>query len=103
MVAKKRKSKRQSLQKKYKIQRRTKDHHKKLKKGRVVGSLKKKTNDNFVPNSLPYKEDVLKEMQAAKERMENMKQRQKEKRQEEIVCSLFERLVSLIIISFFFF
>lgn len=84
MVAKKRASKRVTLQKKYKVERRTKDHHKKLKKGKMVGSLRKKLVDNFVPNSWPYKEDVLKEIQAAKDKMEDQKIRQREKRQEEM-------------------
>jgi nuclear GTP-binding protein len=84
MVAKKRASKRVTLQKKYKVERRTKDHHKKLKKGKMVGSLRKKSVDNFVPNSWPYKEDVLKEIQAAKEKLEDQKQRQRDKRQEEM-------------------
>ncbi len=57
MVAKKRASKRVTLQKKYKVERRTKDHHQKLKKGtkKMVGSMRKKLVENFVPNSWPYK------------------------------------------------
>lgn len=89
MVAKKSKSKRVSLQQKYKIQKRTKEHHKRLKKGRLsIGSKKKKEDGNFIPNSWPYKEDLLKQIQTAKERMEEMKIRQKEKRHEEIVSPI---------------
>ena len=88
MVAKKSKSKRVSLQQKYKIQKRTKEHHKRLKKGRLNGDKKKKVADNFIPNSWPYKEDLLKEIQLAKDKMEDVKMRQKEKRHEEIVSHM---------------
>mmetsp|Transcript_23853 Transcript_23853/g.34986 ORF Transcript_23853/g.34986 Transcript_23853/m.34986 type:complete len:558 (+) Transcript_23853:42-1715(+) len=82
MVAKKRKSKRQTLQQKYKIQKRVKDHKKKVKKGIIVGTRKTKKNDNHIPNDWPYKAELLQEIQAAKEKMELVKQRQKEKRSE---------------------
>ena len=85
MVAKKRKSKRQTLQVKYKIQKRTAQHHKRLKKGAVLHSSRKKQSELSIPNNWPYKADLLKEIQAAKEKMESVKLRQKEKRQEEIV------------------
>ena len=69
MVAKKRKSKRQTLQVKYKIQKRTKQHHKRLKKGAVLHSgAKRKKPELSIPNSWPYKEDLLKEIQSAKVR-----------------------------------
>jgi nuclear GTP-binding protein len=92
MVAKKRKSKRQTLQQKYKIIKRTKEHHRKIKKGKVSATAnqiqRKKAlakAENRIPNAWPYKEDLLKEIESAKERMEEMKQRQKEKRKEEMV------------------
>lgn len=85
MVAKKRKSKRQTLQQKYKIVKRTKEHQKKVRKGRLVNGTKKSAaNDTRIPNEWPYKEDLLKEVQAAKDRMEANKIRQKEKRKEEV-------------------
>lgn len=85
MVAKKRKSKRQTLQQKYRIIKRTKEHTRKLKKGVIVsGHSKKKVRDS-IPNAWPYKEDLLKEIQAAKEKMEENKLRMKDKRKEEIV------------------
>eukprot|EP01038_Epipyxis_sp_PR26KG_P006905 gene6905-9457_t len=85
MVAKKRKSKRQTLQQKYKIIKRTKEHHKRLNKGKLVGKVVvKKKNDNHIPNAWPYKEELLKEIQVAKDKMEDLKQRQKDKRREEI-------------------
>jgi nuclear GTP-binding protein len=88
MVAKKRKSKRTTLQNKYKIQKRTKEHHKRLNKSEngPGGRLKKKkfTAADQIPNAWPYKEDLLKQIQAAQEKMEAVKQRQKDKRAEEI-------------------
>jgi GNL3L/Grn1 putative GTPase len=76
MVAKKRKSKRQTLQTKYK----------RLKKGSLtIGSKSKKSADNHIPNAWPYKEDLLNEIQNAKAKMEELRLRSKEKRREEIV------------------
>lgn len=88
MAAKKRKSKRQTLQQKYKIIKRTKEHHRKLKKGVIVSSGSKKKIRDSIPNAWPYKEDLLKEIQAAKEKMEDNKLRQKEKRKEEVVSEI---------------
>lgn len=86
MVAKKRKTKRVTLQKKYKIQKRTKEHHKRLKKGRLEGNyMGKKKDDNFIPNAWPYKEELLKEIKGAQERMEVAKTKQKEKRLDEMM------------------
>ncbi len=87
MVAKKRKSKRQTLQQKFKIIKRCKDHKKKLKRGILSNGKKIRTKrtDNRIPNAWPYKEDLLKEIQEAKEKMEEVKQRQKDKRKDELV------------------
>ena len=88
MVAKKRASKRQTLQQKYKIQKRVKEHHKRLKKGVLVRTGKKnKGQDNRIPNDWPYKGELLQEIAQAKEKMELVKQRQKEKRSETMVSS----------------
>ena len=88
MVAKKRKSKRQTLQQKYKIVKRTQEHHKRVKKGAIVSKGKKKIVDNHIPNAWPYKEDLLRDIQAAKDKMEDLRLRQKEKRAEEVVSIL---------------
>jgi nuclear GTP-binding protein len=86
MVAKKRKSKRQTLQTKYKIVKRVKEHNKRLKKGSLtIGSKSKKNADNHIPNAWPYKEDLLNEIHNAKAKMEELRLRSKEKRKEEIV------------------
>ncbi len=92
MVAKKRKSKRQTLQQKYKIVKRVKEHKKRLKKGVLVGKKSKKAKIDRIPNAWPYKDDLLKEIQVAKDKMEEMRQRQKDKRQELLVY-LLEYLV----------
>ncbi len=80
MVAKKRASKRQTLQQKYKIVKRVKEHHKRLKKGILTGRVLKKNKDDRIPNAWPYKEDLLKEIQVAKDKMEDMKVKQKEQK-----------------------
>ncbi len=84
-MAKKRKSKRVKLQQKYKIQKRTKQHHKRIKKGVLVGKMRKKLVDTGIPNAFPYKAELLKEIQVAKERMEEVRLRQKEQREQEIM------------------
>jgi nuclear GTP-binding protein len=89
MVAKKRKSKRTTLQTKYKIQKRTKEHHKRVAKGVVEGNGgrgKKKSAKDSIPNAWPHKEDLLLQIKAAQEKMEAMKERQKEKRKQEILA-----------------
>lgn len=82
MVAKKRKSKRVTLQQKYKIIKRTKEHKKRLKKGILNHVRKTKSVEGGIPASWPYKEELLQEVQRAKQKMEDMKQKQKQKRQE---------------------
>lgn len=102
MVAKKRKSKRQTLQEKFRIVKRVKDHKKKLKKGVFSDKIKKKKVENTIPSSWPYKAELLKEIEDAKERMEENKQRQKEKRQDELVIILYFFIPFNIILTIFF-
>lgn len=92
MVAKKRKSKRQTLQQKYKIIKRCKQHHKKLKKGKLVGSTNQlqrtaaqRKAENRIPNAWPYKEELLQEIESAKDRMEKLKEVQSQRRKDEMV------------------
>jgi nuclear GTP-binding protein len=80
MVAKKRASKRQTMHQKYKIKKRVKDHHSKLKKGTIVGHRKGKTADNRIPSAWPYKAELLGEIQRAKDKLEQTKADAKEKR-----------------------
>lgn len=81
-MAKKRASKRQTLQQKYKIKKRVKDHHHKLKKGAVVGHRKKKAAENRIPNACPFKGELLQDIQRAKDKLERAKTEAKEKRAE---------------------
>lgn len=85
MVAKKRASKRQTLQNKYKIIKRTKQHADKVMKGKKQANVvvRKKKKDT-IPNDWPYKSDLLNEIRLAKEKMEEIKLRTKEKRREEM-------------------
>ena len=88
MVPKKRASKRQTLQQKYKIVKRTKEHKKRLKKGAILNVTRKKVKaDNRIPNAWPYKEELLQQIQAAKLKMEENVQRNKDKRREELVSN----------------
>jgi hypothetical protein len=104
MVAKKRKSKRQTLQQKYRIIKRTKQHNQKLRKGVIVNHLNKKKVKDHIPNAWPFKQDLLKEIQLAKEKMENNKLLLKEKRREEMVsnmlCSMTTSLMCLSVCVF---
>ncbi|CAM9251315.1 unnamed protein product, partial [Phaeothamnion confervicola] len=82
MVKKKGKSKRQTLQTKYKIVRRVKEHHRKERKeARRKGLALRKPKDPGIPNSLPFKDEILKEIEFAKRRAEERKTLQKEQRQ----------------------
>lgn len=92
MVAKKRKSKRVTLQQKYKIIKRVKEHHRRVKKGAIVNHSKKKKDDNHIPNDWPYKRELLEEISAAKMRAEEAKAHNKEKRRELMV---YKRTLSL--------
>ena len=99
MVPKKRKSKRQTLRAKFRIIKRTKEHHKRIKKN--PKSVESKSVDR-IPNDWPYKEDLLKEIQNAKDKMEEVKVRQREKRREEIVSYSQSYTSTFLLLSFSF-
>jgi len=88
MVKKKGKSKRQTLKQKYKIEKRVTEHHRKLRKEAKRaeisghGTQKKKKRDPGIPNQWPFKEDLLKQIERAKEAMEQRKENQKEERKQ---------------------
>lgn len=92
MVKKKGKSKRTTLKDKYKIQKRTAETHRKRKKeakrdaanGIVRHDKKKLKKDPGIPNSWPFKQDLLKDIQRAKERQQQKQQEMKEKRKEDL-------------------
>lgn len=85
MVKKKGKSKRITLKDKYKIQRRVVETHRKNRKqakrdakAGIVRHDKKK--DPGIPNSWPFKQELLQSIQREKERAENRKLEEKERR-----------------------
>lgn len=86
MVKKKGKSNRTTLKDKYKIQRRVAETHRKRKKqtkrdlkNGIVRSNQQK-RDPGIPNSWPFKQDLLKDIQRARERQKQQQQTQKDKR-----------------------
>ena len=64
MVKKKSGSHRQSLKQKYKVQKRCKEHDRKLKKAKNRGNqpLGKKKRDPGIPNSWPLKKELLEQV-----------------------------------------
>ena len=90
MVKKKGKSKRISLKDKYKIQRRVVETHRKRKKEAkrdvANGTAKKlkKQKDPGIPNSWPFKQDLLKDIKRAKERQIEQQAKLKQKRSDDL-------------------
>lgn len=88
MVAKKGKTGRQTLHNKYKIQKRVKEHHRRIKKegnrNKKAGikQVVKKQKDPGIPNDCPFKEDLLKQIAQAKINLEERKEAQKEARKD---------------------
>ena len=71
MVKKKRQSKRMSLHDKYKIVKRSNEHHRKerrlAKKRALAGGVTQKRKDPGIPNLWPFKEQLLRKMKASQE------------------------------------
>jgi len=91
MVKKKGKSKRVTLKDKYKVQRRVTETHRKRKKqvkrdaaNGVVRHDSKKKKDPGIPNSWPFKQELLKDIQRAKERQQHLQNDGKERRKAEL-------------------
>jgi nuclear GTP-binding protein len=86
MVKKKGKSKRITLKDKYKIQRRVVETHRKnrkqAKRDSAAGVVKhdKKKKDPGIPNSWPFKQELLQDIRNSNERMEQRKLEEKERR-----------------------
>lgn len=90
MVKKKGKSKRTTLKDKYKIERRVTETHRKQKKqakrdakSGVVRQNKSK-KDPGIPNSWPFKQDLLKEIQRTREHQKQLEENQKQRRSEQL-------------------
>mmetsp|Transcript_31381 Transcript_31381/g.48133 ORF Transcript_31381/g.48133 Transcript_31381/m.48133 type:complete len:532 (+) Transcript_31381:154-1749(+) len=90
MVKKKGKSKRISLKDKYKIQKRVVETHRKQRKQTKRDAAKgihrpdKQKRDPGIPNSWPFKQDLLKDIQRARDRQKQNKAESKEKRKTEL-------------------
>lgn len=90
MVKKKGKSKRTTLQDKYKIQKRTLETHRKRKKqskkdaANGVVRHDKSKKDPGIPNSWPFKQDLLKEIQRQRERQQQIQSEVKDRRKSEL-------------------
>ncbi|XP_032503682.1 guanine nucleotide-binding protein-like 3 isoform X2 [Phocoena sinus] len=69
--------------KRYKIQKKVREHHRKLRKEAKKRGRKKPRKDPGVPNSAPFKEALLREAELRKQRLEELKQQQKLDRQKE--------------------
>ncbi|XP_027858704.1 guanine nucleotide-binding protein-like 3 [Xiphophorus couchianus] len=77
-------SKRVSCSKRYKIQKKVREHNKKLKKEAKKKGLKKPVKkDPGVPNSAPFKEDVLREAEQRRLQIEEEKERKRQAKKEE--------------------
>lgn len=100
MVKPKKQSKRMPARKKYKIQRKVREHNRKMRKEAKARSKSELTSstcgrvhitvshaelkkDPGIPNLFPFKEQLLQQMQARKERVEGERERQKLQRQRE--------------------
>lgn len=67
--SKKSKSKRQTLRQKYKVIRKVKEHHrKKRKEAKKLGIKKKEPKDPGIPNSWPFKEELIEQLTAQRQR-----------------------------------
>ncbi|XP_053577009.1 guanine nucleotide-binding protein-like 3 [Bombina bombina] len=77
-------SKRMSCSRKYKIQKKVREHKRKVKKEAKKAGHKKQKKDISVPNEAPFKEDILREAELRKQRREELKAAQKLQRQKEV-------------------
>ncbi|XP_032672757.1 guanine nucleotide-binding protein-like 3 homolog isoform X1 [Odontomachus brunneus] len=90
-------SKRMSARKRYKIEKKVREHNRKIKK-EAKKHPKKKNKVMEIPNQCPFKEDILKEVEAMKKAKEEEKKKQKEaareRKREELAKSGLQGLVN---------
>eukprot|EP01134_Creolimax_fragrantissima_P003330 CFRG3330T1 len=78
-MVKKTGTKRVTMKLKFKIERKCRDHKKKMRRAERENGTKKAKKDPGIPNLWPFKEDLLRKMELAKERQEEMKVKNKER------------------------
>ncbi|XP_045165338.2 guanine nucleotide-binding protein-like 3 homolog [Mercenaria mercenaria] len=84
MVKLNKKSKRQTTRLRAKIDKKVREHKRKQKRdAKKNPNANKKRKDPGVPNSLPFKENILKEAEDRKRQLEEERQKQKERRKKE--------------------
>ncbi|NXX18280.1 GNL3 protein, partial [Podargus strigoides] len=76
-------SKRLTCHKRYKIQKKIREHHRKVRKEAKKRGHKKPKKDPGVPSAAPFREELLREAEQRKQRLEELKQKQKLNRQKE--------------------
>ncbi|XP_067244710.1 guanine nucleotide-binding protein-like 3 [Chanodichthys erythropterus] len=77
-------SKRVSCAKRFKIQKKVREHNRKLRKAaKKTGISRKPKKDAGVPNSAPFKEEVLREAEQRKQELEALKEQNKIAKQQE--------------------
>ncbi|XP_056380138.1 guanine nucleotide-binding protein-like 3 isoform X2 [Hyla sarda] len=78
-------SKRMSCSKRFKIQKKVREHKRKVRKeAKKKGINRKPKRDISIPNNAPFKEDILREAEQRKQRREELKNQQKLERQKEV-------------------
>lgn len=72
-----------TCRKKYKIQKKVREHNRKVRKEDKLNANKKKSKDPGIPNLYPFKEQLLKQIQEKKEKEEDEKVKRKEQKQKQ--------------------
>ncbi|XP_041081454.1 guanine nucleotide-binding protein-like 3 [Polyodon spathula] len=70
-------SKRVTCSKRYKIQKKVREHNKKLRKAAKKQKIRKVKKDPGIPNAAPFKEELLREAEHRKLQLEELKEKQK--------------------------
>lgn len=78
MVGLKKKSKRITTKRRVKIERKVKEHNRKKRKDAKKNPKKGKRKDPGIPSSLPFKESILKEVEAKKKQIEEEREKKRE-------------------------